>query len=71
MATAKTTTFQVRGFHCSGCSETVGRVLGSVDGVIRVRARYDIGEVEVRFDPDRVSEDDLRDRISAAGFETE
>ncbi len=71
MATAITKTIRVRGFHCSGCSDNLGKALTKLEGVIRAVGDYEAATVEVRFDPDRVSEDDLRERIQAAGFEPE
>ncbi len=71
MATATAKTFRVRGFHCTGCSDNVGSALSKLDGVIRARADFDEGQVEVRFDPDRVTEDDLREQIRVSGFETD
>ena len=71
MATATTTTFRIRGFHCSGCSDNLGKALERLEGVIRARGDYDAATVEVRYDPDRVSEDDLKERIRASGFEPE
>lgn len=69
MATAISKTFTVRGFHCSGCSDNLGSALSNLDGVIRARADYEKGRVEVRFDPDWVSEDDMLEQIRASGFE--
>ncbi|GMQ94544.1 MAG: hypothetical protein BMS9Abin12_2039 [Acidimicrobiia bacterium] len=63
--------FTVRGFHCSGCSDNLASALDNLDGVIRTRADFEDGQVEVRYDSDRVSEQDVRDRISASGFEAE
>ncbi|GMQ86544.1 MAG: hypothetical protein BMS9Abin07_2125 [Acidimicrobiia bacterium] len=69
MATAVSKTITVQGFHCTGCSDNLGSSLSNLDGVIRARADYDAGQVEVRFDPDRVSEDDVFEQIRTAGFE--
>lgn len=69
MTMATSMTFEVRGFHCSGCADNLGTALSNLDGVIRARADYPGSQVEVRFDPDRVTEDDIRERIHAAGFE--
>ncbi len=69
MATTNTTTLGVRGFHCSGCADNVGKALLRLDGVIKVAADFDAEQVQVRYDPDRVTEDALRDQIRAAGFE--
>jgi len=71
MATTTTRTLGVTGFHCSGCSENLSKVLGNLDGVIRARASFDDANVEVRFDTDRVSEGDLRDQIAKSGFEAD
>ncbi len=71
MTTATSETFTVRGFHCSGCADNLSTALGNLEGVIRVGASFENGRVEVRFDTDRVSEQDIRDRIAASGFEAE
>ena len=63
MATAISKTVLVRGFHCSGCADNLGSAVSNLDGVIRARVDYEVGQVEVRFDPDRVSEDEVRERI--------
>jgi len=71
MATTMTNTFTVQGFHCSGCSDNLSAALNNLEGVIRATAQFEGGVVEVRYDSDRVSEQDLRDRISASGFEAD
>ncbi len=71
MATTTTKTLGVNGFHCSGCSDNLSKALGNVDGVIRARAGFDDANVEVRYDADRVSEQDIRDQIARSGFEAE
>ncbi len=69
MTTATTKTFSIRGFHCSGCADNLGRSLRRHEGVIKAEADYDRARVDVRYDPERVSEDDLRRQITLAGFE--
>jgi len=71
MATTTSKTFTVRGFHCSGCSDNLSSALGKLDGVIRARADFEDGQVEVRYDSERVSEQEVKDRISASGFEAD
>jgi len=68
MTTATTKTLNVQGFHCSGCSENLSKALGNLEGVIRARASFDDANVEVRFDADRVSEQELRGQITRSGF---
>ena len=69
MAAVQTMTYAVAGFHCTGCADNLGKSLRRIEGVIRADADYDAGQVEVRFDPDRVGDDDLREGIRSAGFE--
>lgn len=68
--TMTTRTFAIRGFHCSGCADNLGRSLTTLEGVIRARADYEQARVEVRFDPERVTDDDIRERIHSSGFDT-
>jgi copper chaperone CopZ len=69
MAAIRTMTYPVRGFHCSGCADNLGGSLRQIEGVIKADADFEAAAVEVRFDPSRVSDDDLREGIRAAGFE--
>lgn len=69
MTAVRTTTYPVAGFHCTGCADTLGRSLGRIEGVIRADADYEAGQVAVRFDPERVGDDGLREGIRRAGFE--
>lgn len=63
-------TFEVRGMDCTGCEAVVGRALERLDGVITVRADQGADRVDVRFDPARVSDEQIRERIREAGYET-
>jgi Cu+-exporting ATPase len=69
MGELKVTTLGIQGFHCSGCANNLSTGLSLIEGVIRAKADFDRAEVEVRFDPARVTDDDIRDGIRAAGFE--
>lgn len=69
MAELNVATLGVRGFHCSGCADNLSSGLSRIEGVIRAKADFDRAEVEVRFDPARVTDDDIREGIRAAGFE--
>lgn len=67
-ATSKT--FNIKGFHCTGCADNVSRTLGGQEGVIKVDADYEQAKVEVRFDSDRITEERIAEQIHQAGFET-
>jgi copper chaperone CopZ len=42
--------------------------LARLEGVIRADADYDQARVKVRFDPERVGDDDIFTQIRASGF---
>ncbi|MGH3452326.1 MAG: heavy-metal-associated domain-containing protein [Haloechinothrix sp.] len=69
MATTTTKQYRISGFHCSGCADNLGASLSRLEGVSKAEADYERATVEVRFDPERVGEDDIHSRIRAAGFE--
>lgn len=69
VAATQTTTYPVRGFHCTGCADNLGESLRRLEGVIKADADFAAGQVKIRFDPERVSDDDLRAGIRTAGFE--
>ena len=71
MASTTTKQYLISGFHCSGCADNLGASLSRLEGVIRADAHYDQATVEVRFDPDRVGDDDIHRQIRSAGFEPE
>jgi Cd2+/Zn2+-exporting ATPase len=55
--------------HCGGCENAVRFTLRRTAGVIRVDADHRRDEVRLRYDPARISEDEIRERVRAAGFE--
>ena len=55
--------------HCSRCENAVWTALQRADGVIRAEADYRRDEVKLRFDPERVTELTVRERIRSVGFE--
>lgn len=66
---ATESSLEVRGMDCSGCENRVKTAVTRLEGVIKADADHNAGRVEVRFDHDRVSEDDIKERIRAAGYE--
>lgn len=69
MATTTTRQYRISGFHCSGCADNLGSSLARLEGVVKADADYDQAMVEVRLDPERVSDDDIHGQIRASGFE--
>lgn len=61
-------TVQVDGMSCSGCEQRIRAALHRLDGTRDVSADHQSGRVRVRFDPDNVAADAVRDRIELAGY---
>jgi mercuric ion transport protein len=60
----------VDGMTCAACPETVRTSLEDVDGVYSVEATYEPPEAVVRFDPEKVSVEDLTRATENAGYPT-
>jgi copper chaperone len=61
--------FQVTGMHCDGCAERIQTLVGRLDGIRQAQASYPSGEVRVAFEPSRIAESTIRERIEQAGFQ--
>lgn len=68
LTVTRDTTFTVP-MHCGGCENAVRTILRTTDGVSLAQADHRRSEVRVRFDPERVTEDELRARLAESGFE--
>ncbi len=66
---ATETSIQIGGMGCTGCVSRVRTVLTRLEGVIKADADQRAGRAAVRFDPGRVTEDCIRERIRAAGYD--
>ncbi len=61
-------TLQIAGMDCSHCASRLGQALERAEGVIKADVD-EAGTATVRYDEGRLSEDDLAERVRAAGFE--
>ena len=55
--------------HCDACENRPRTALQRAEGVVRADADHRREEVRLRFDAERVSEPQIRERIRSAGFE--
>jgi Cu+-exporting ATPase len=62
-------TVKVDGMHCKLCAGIVEQTLDAQPGVGTVRIHLPEREVAVEYDPERVSEDRLREAVAALGFD--
>ena len=60
-------TFIIEGMSCGGCVNSLTRVLKAVPGIDPLKV--EVGKASLRLDPDRVSDDAVRDAVERAGFE--
>lgn len=61
-------TLRIAGMDCSHCASRLGQALQRAEGVIKAEVD-EAGTATVRYDEARLSEDDLGERIRAAGFD--
>lgn len=66
MATA---TFNVQGISCEGCVNAIKRALASLTGVLHVDVSIDNKQVNVTYDDNYISYDEIKNRIADAGYE--
>lgn len=62
------TTLDVEGMSCGHCKAAVEGELAKLDGVEHSEADFDNNTVGVRYEEARVSTDDLRSAVEAAGY---
>ena len=58
----------VTGMTCGGCENAVKRAVGRLEGVTEVTASHGENRVGVTYDPARVTPDQIRQKIVAAGY---
>ena len=61
-------TFKVPEMSCGHCKAAVEGELTKLKGVERSNADFEKGIVEVRYDEDRVTTDELKGAIEEAGY---
>jgi len=61
-------TYEVKGFMCADCPAKVETTLKSKEGVQSVQAKYPEGTVHVVFDPQKITEEQIKKAIEEAGF---
>ncbi|HOJ22324.1 MAG TPA: heavy-metal-associated domain-containing protein [Armatimonadota bacterium] len=65
----RTSTFHVEGMTCEGCASAIRRAITAPGGVERVDVDLDAKRVTVVYDPGKVSEEEIRERIEDAGYD--
>ena len=64
-----TATFNVKGWHCGGCSAKTEKAVKKIDGVKNATADDDKGTLVVAYDDAKTNEKALIDAVKSAGYE--
>jgi len=61
-------TFRVEGMSCGHCKAAVEHELNGLSGVERSSADLERGTVEVAYDEDHLTTEDIKGAVEAAGY---
>jgi Cu+-exporting ATPase len=56
--------------HCAGCESRIELILKKQPGVLSVKADHKTQKVQVELNPEQTSEQLIRDKLAAIGYET-
>ena len=58
----------VKGMHCASCSQAIQTEIGKLDGVSSVEASFEGSHALISYNPQKLSEQQIRDEIASLGF---
>lgn len=61
-------TLNIEGMTCTGCEATVENAAGSVEGVLKANASYDIRQAMIKYDKSKTSREKIIAAINKTGF---
>ncbi|WP_027964318.1 copper chaperone CopZ [Halalkalibacillus halophilus] len=62
-------TISVQGMTCGNCKQAVHGALKDLPGVASVEVHLDSGKVDVAYDEDTLTKDDLKEAIEEQGYD--
>ncbi len=65
---SQTRQFPVQGMSCASCAAKVEHSLGALEGIQRAQVNFASEKVNVAYDPDRISPEQLADAVKRAGY---
>jgi copper chaperone CopZ len=63
--------FDVSGMHCGSCEQTITNALSEIEGVTDAKASVEQEQAKVKFDPAKVSVEELQAAIEGKGYTVE
>lgn len=64
----KQAAFKIKGMTCSGCESHVNNEVGKLEGVQEVKASYENENAVVKYDPEKVKEEQIVEAINKTGY---
>lgn len=68
MESASEATLKISGMHCSGCANTIEKVLTELDGVLQVSVDLEENEATVMYEDGKVTAEDLEEAVNSSGY---
>lgn len=59
----------VKGMHCASCSSRIEKVVGEMDGVVHVAVNLATEKIDLRWNKDKISLNQIAERMGQLGFE--
>lgn len=59
----------IKGMHCTGCSNRLEKVLSNLEGIESARVSFEEAKAFIKFDEEKQSEAGIKEAIADAGFE--
>ncbi len=59
---------RIKGLHCVDCVERIERSMASLEGVHHVKLSFSTGKMQIKFDPDKISREDIHSKIKSLGY---
>lgn len=63
--------YRVRGFSCVTCATGLDTMLGKEKGIVSSSSTYPEGIATIGFDPEKITESQIKEFISSLGFSVE
>lgn len=64
-------TLNVKGMSCGHCVKAVEGSVGALSGVDQVKVKLEVGQVEVAYDNNQVSLEQIKETIDDQGYDVE
>lgn len=64
----KQTSYKITGMTCAACSARIEKVINKMDGVEEANVNLALEKSVIKYDPEKVTEEDFEKKIEALGY---